>query len=155
VPWADGDRSCARFQRLRIFAWCIIAQCRGFRSGIDPAYFSNKEPISSLGNCLNVSGIVGVIVQCLPQLAHRHPEAAVKINERIVRPEAASKFLPADNLSGVFQKRDEQPTGQLLQPDASPVLQEFPRGGVYLKRAELIDNSGMCLHTLAPRAIED
>ena len=128
---------------------------RGFMSGIYPAYFRNKEPISSLWNCLNVSGIVSVIVQRLPQLANRHAEAAVKINERIVGPEAASKFLPADDFSGVFQERDEEPIGLLLQPYASPVLQELSRGGVYLKRAELIDDSGMCLHILAPKAIED
>ena len=121
-------------------------------SGIYPAYFRNEEPISSLWNCLNVSGIFSVIVQRLPQLANRHPEAAVKIYKRIARPEAASKFLPADDFSGVFEKRDEEPIGLLLQPYASPVLQELPRGGVYLKRAELIDNSGLCLHTLAPQS---
>ena len=54
-------------------------------SGIYPAYFRNEEPISSLWNCLNVSGIVSVIVQRLPQLANRHAEAAVKINKRIVQ----------------------------------------------------------------------
>ncbi len=80
-------------------------------SGIYPAHFRNKESISSLWNCLDVSGIFGVIVQRLPQLANRNPETAVKINERIVRPEAASKFLPADYLSGVFQERDEEPMG--------------------------------------------
>jgi hypothetical protein len=140
---------------LRIVAQCIVAQGRGLMSGIYPAYFRNKKPISSLCNCLNVSGIFGVIVQRLPELANRHPEAAVKINERIVTPEAASKFLATDDFSGVFQERDEEPIGLLLQPYASPVLQEFPRGGVYLKRAELIDNSGICLHVLAPKAIED
>jgi hypothetical protein len=36
-----------------------------------------------------------------PQLVHRYPEAAVKINERIVRPEPASQFLPADDFSWV------------------------------------------------------
>jgi hypothetical protein len=80
-------------------------------SGIYPAYFRNKESIASLWNCLNVSGIIGVIVQRLPQLANRHSEAAVKINKRIVRPEAASKFLATDYLSGVFQQRDKKPMG--------------------------------------------
>jgi hypothetical protein len=80
-------------------------------SGIYSAYFRNKESISSLWNCLDVSGIFGVIVQRLPQLANRHPEAAVKINERIVRPEAASKFLATDYFSGVFQERDEESMG--------------------------------------------
>jgi hypothetical protein len=51
-----------------------------FLSGIYPAYFRNEEPISSLWNCLNVSGIVSVIVQRLPKLANRHPETAVKIS---------------------------------------------------------------------------
>jgi hypothetical protein len=142
-------------QTLQIVAQCIVGQIDGFLSGLYPAYFSNKEPISSLWNCLDVSGIFSAIVQRLPQLANRHPEAAVKINERIVRPEAASKFLPADYLSRAFQERDEESMGQLLQPYASPVLQEFPRGGIYLKRAELVDSSGMCLHTVAPKAIED
>jgi hypothetical protein len=98
-------------------------------------------------NRLNISGIVGIIVQRLPKLANRHPKAAIKINEGIVEPETASKLLPADDFSGVFQQRDEEPIRLLLQLDASPVLQELPRGGVYLKRAELIDNSGLCLHT--------
>jgi hypothetical protein len=80
-------------------------------NGIYPAYFGNEESISSLWNCLNVPGIFGVIVQRLPQLANRHPEATVKINERIVTPKAASKFLPADYLSGVFQECDEEPMG--------------------------------------------
>ena len=84
---------------------------RGFLSGIYPAYFRNQEPIASLWNCRNVSGILGVIVQRLPQLAYRHPEAAVKIDERIARPETPSKFLPADYLSRVFQERDQEPMG--------------------------------------------
>jgi hypothetical protein len=90
---------------------CIVAPCRDFLSGLYPAYFRNKEPISSLWNCLNVSGIFCVVVQRLPQLANRHAEAAVKINERISRPEAISKFLPADYFSGVFQERYEEPMG--------------------------------------------
>ena len=62
-------------------------------SGLYPADLRNKEPIPSLWNCFNVSGVVSVIVQRIPQLAHRHAEAAVKIYKRISRPEAASKFL--------------------------------------------------------------
>jgi hypothetical protein len=70
-------------------------------------------------------------------------------------PQALSKFLSTDYLSGVFQERDKEPMWLLLQLDASPVLQELARGGVYLKRAELIDNSRLCLHIWAPQAVED
>jgi hypothetical protein len=111
--WADGNRSCVRFQELGIFARCGDFMS-GLISGVYPVHFRNKEPISSLWNCLNVSGIVGVIVQRLTQLAHCHAESAIKINERIARPEAASKFLSADDLSGVFEQRDEEPIGLLL-----------------------------------------
>jgi hypothetical protein len=150
-----------RLQGLRIFAQygglmsgglMSDGLMSGLMSGIDPADFRNEEPIPSLWNCLNVSGIFGVIVQRLPQFANRYSKAAVKIHECIARPEAASEFLPADDLSGVFEQRDEEPMRLLLQPDASPVLQEFPRGGVYLKRAELIDNSGLCLHSWPPKS---
>jgi hypothetical protein len=87
---------------------CIVAQFRVFQggcflSGIYPAYSGNEEPIPSLWNCFDVSGIVSVIVQRLPQLADRHAEAAVKIDERISGPEAASKLLSSDYFSGVFQ----------------------------------------------------
>jgi hypothetical protein len=126
-------------------------QDRGFQCGIYPAYFRNEESIASLWNRLNVSGIVGVIVQRLPKLPNRNPETAVKIDKRISGPETASKFLSSDDLPGVFQKRDEEPAGLLLQLDASPVLEELPRGGVYLKRTELIDGSGLCLHTWPPK----
>jgi hypothetical protein len=132
--------------------WFRAIQGRGFLSGLYPAYSWNKESISSLWNCFDVSGIVSVIVQRLPQLAHRHPEAAVKIDKRTSRPEAASKFLSSDYFSGVFQKRDKEPIGLLLQSDASPVLQQLARSGVHLKRTELIDNSGLCLHTWPPES---
>jgi hypothetical protein len=97
-----------------------------FGSGIGVVYLRDQEAIAPLWNRLNVSGIFGVIVQRLPQLANRHPKAAVKIHERIAGPEATSKFLPADDLSGVFEQRDEEPAGLLLQLYASSVLQEFP-----------------------------
>jgi hypothetical protein len=124
-------------------------------SVIHSAYFSDKEPIASLWNCLNVARIFGVIVQRLPKFADRHAETAVKIHERIVRPEAASKFLAADDFSGSFEKHEEELIRLLLHPYGSPVLQEFARSDVYLKRAELIDGSWMCLHTWAPQAEED
>jgi hypothetical protein len=126
----------------------------GLRSGIYPVYFSDEEPIASLWNGLDVAGIFGVIVQRLPELAHRYPETAVKIYECISRPETASKFAAGDHFPGVFEECDEEPTGLLLQSYASPVFEEFPGGGVYLKRAELVDNSGICLHTFAPKVIE-
>jgi hypothetical protein len=121
-------------------------------SGIYPAYFSDEEPIASLWNCLNEAGIVRVIVQRLPELANRHPETAVKIDERMVRPEAASKFVPANYLSGVLKERDQEPVGLLLELYAPAVLEQFPGGGVYLKWAELVDSSGLCLHTGLPKS---
>jgi hypothetical protein len=142
-------------QRLYVIAQCIFALFRNFVSGIYPAYFRNEEPIASLWNCLNVSGISSVIVQRLPELPNRHPKAAVKINESIARPEPAAKLLPAHDFSRVFKEHEEEPIRLLLHPYASAVLQELPRGDVYLKRAELIDNSGLCLHTLAPQAVGD
>jgi hypothetical protein len=70
-------------------------------------YLRNKETISPLWNRLDVSGIFGVIVQSLSDLANRHPEAAVEVNKRIAGPEAASKFLAADHFSGSFEQDEE------------------------------------------------
>jgi hypothetical protein len=82
-----------------------------FSSGVHPAYFGDKEPIAPLGDCLDVAGSFGVVLQRLPQLANRHAEAAVKIDERISRPEAASKFVATNYFSGAFKECDEEPMG--------------------------------------------
>jgi hypothetical protein len=111
-----------------------------------------KETIAPLGNGLYISRTFGIVAKRLSQLAHRHAEAAVEINERIARPEAASKFLSSDDFSRAFKQCDKEPIGLLLQPNASPVLQQLPRSGVHLKRTELIDNSGLCLHTWPPES---
>jgi hypothetical protein len=104
VTLASRDRTRASFQSLQ-----IVAQFGGFLSGIYPAYFSNKEPISSLWNRLDVSGIFGVIVQRLPKLTNGGAEAAVEVNKSIARPEAAAKFLAADDFSGSFEEYDKEP----------------------------------------------
>lgn len=114
-----------------------------------------KETIAPLGNGLYISRTFGIVAKRLSQLAHRHAEAAVEINERIARPETASQFLPANDFSRTLKQCDKEPIRLLLQLDASPVLKELPQGGVYLKRTELIDNSGMCLHIWATPSRED
>jgi hypothetical protein len=145
----------ARLQRLQIVAQFIIVRFRSFRSGLYPPYFRNEEPIASLWNRLDIARIFGVIVQRLPKLANRHPKTAIEIDKRISRPETISKFLAADDFTRSFEEDEEEPIGLLLQPYRSPVLEKFARGGVYLKRAESIDGSWMCLHTWAPQAVED
>ena len=74
---------------------------------------------------LDVSGIVSVVIQRFSELANRHPEAAVEVNEGIARPEAVAKFLAADDLSGSLEEHEEEPIRLLLQPYGSPVLQEL------------------------------
>ena len=113
-----------------------------------------QETIAPLGNGLYISRTFGIVAKRLSQLAHRDAEAAVKVHERIVTPEAASKFHPANYHSGILQKRNEEPMGLFLQLYAPAVLQQFAGGGVYLKRTEEVHNSGMCLHILPPKAIE-
>jgi hypothetical protein len=78
-----------------------------------------------LRNGLDVSGIFGVIVQRLSELANRYPEAAVEVDEGVAGPEAAAKFLAADEFSGSFEEHEEEPTGLLLQPYGSPILHEL------------------------------
>ena len=123
MPLAGGLPDSRRFAKVPRSPCSALPR---FRSGIYSAYFRNKEPIASLWNCLNVSGIFSVIVQRLSELANRHPEAAVEVDEGIAGPEAISKLLAADDFSGGFKEREEEPIGLLLQPYGSPVLQEFP-----------------------------
>jgi hypothetical protein len=68
----------------------------------------------------------------------------------IFAPQVVSKFLSADDFSGVFEERDEEPIGLLLKLYAPAVLEQFAGGDVHLKRAKLVDSSGMCLHTGPP-----
>ena len=56
-----GDRSCVRFQGVRIFA-----RFSSFMSGIYSVNFRNEEAISALGNGLDVAGTLGIIAKRLP-----------------------------------------------------------------------------------------
>ena len=113
-----------------------------------------QETIAPLGNGLYISRTFGIVAKRLSQLAHRDAEAAVKVDERIFRPDTASQLLAGNDLSGALQKHDQKPKRLLLQLYAPAVLQQFAGGGVYLKRTEEVHNSGMCLHILPPKAIE-
>jgi hypothetical protein len=109
-------------------------------------YGGAKKAIASFGNRLNIPGTFGVVAQRFPQLANGDAEAAVEIDKRVFRPDAAPQFFAADHLPSIFQKHDEQTKRLLLQLHALPIPEEFARGRVYLKLAELIDSIGRCLH---------
>jgi hypothetical protein len=66
-----------------------------------------------------------VVIQRFSEFANRHPEAAVEVDEGIAGPEAAAKFLAADDFSGSLEEHKEEPIGLLLQPYGSPVLDEL------------------------------
>jgi hypothetical protein len=78
-----GDRSCVRFQEVRIFA-----RFSGSMSGLYLAHLRNKEAISALGNGLDVAGVLGIIAKRFPQFANGDTEAAVEVDKRIVAPDA-------------------------------------------------------------------
>ena len=101
-----------------------------------------QEAVSPPGYGLNVPGILGVVAQCLPQLADSHAQAVLEINKCIVLPEPVAKFLSADYFAAVVQKRDEDPIGLLLQLYAGAVFQEFAGARVDHKGAEFVDSSG-------------
>jgi hypothetical protein len=109
-------------------------------------YLRSEEAIAALRNGLDIAWVFGVIVQRLPEFSDRYTEAAVEVNKGVAWPEASSKLLATYDFSGMFQKHEEEKIGLLLQSYQSPVLQELRRGGVYLKLAESIDSTGMCLH---------
>jgi hypothetical protein len=110
---------------VRLQTCRIVVRLPDFWSGIRSTDLRNKEPISALWNGLDVSGIFGVVVQRLSEFANRYPETAVEVDEGIAGPEAAAKFLAADDFSRGFEEDEEEPIGLLLQPDGSPVLEEF------------------------------
>ena len=116
---------------------------------------ARKRAIAALRNGLDKVGVLGVVVQRLPEFADRCSEATVEVNEGVAWPQTSSKLLATDDFSGVFQKHEEEPIGLLLVLYLSPVLQEPRRVGVYLKRAESIDGSWMCLHTWVPQAVKE
>jgi hypothetical protein len=75
----------------------------------------NEETVASLGNRLDVSGILGVIPQRLPHFANRNSQTAIKIDKGVALPDSALDFLTSDNPSGIFQKDHEQTKRLLLQ----------------------------------------
>jgi hypothetical protein len=125
---------------------CPSGWRRRARDGFCRTYGGTKKAIASFGNRLNIPGTFGVVAQRFPQLADGDAEAAVEIDKRVSRPDTAPQFFAADHLPSVFQKHDEEPKRLLLQLHALPVPEEFARGRVHLKLAELIDSIGRYPH---------
>jgi hypothetical protein len=52
-------------------------------------------------------------VECLTEPPHGRVEAVLEIDERVVGPQALSKFIAGDKLTGAIEKGEEEPEGLL------------------------------------------
>lgn len=84
-----------------------------------------QEPVAPFGNRFDIDGPLGLVAQCVTQLADRDAQAAVEMDECAFRPDAALELLARHHVACVFEKDDEQPERLVLQAHTSAVLQEL------------------------------
>ena len=124
--------------------------CRDhFRFPVDGAGGSRSgsyEAISTLGNGLNVPGILSVVPKSFTQFANCHAKAAVKVDKGVSLPDVILDLLPGNYMARIFQKNDQQTERLLLYLDPPSVLQEFTGCRIYFEGSELVSRADRRFH---------
>src|SRR5581483_11629152 len=76
---------------------------------------------------LNEAGSDRVVSQGEPETADGRVQAVLEIDERALRPEAATQFFARDDLPRVLQERGKNPERLVLERQAKPALAQLPR----------------------------
>ena len=84
-----------------------------------------NESIPALRNCLDITGILGRIVQRPPQLIYRRVQTSFKIDKRPFAPEVVSQLLASHQISGMRQKSQQDLKGLPGQPYMDTSLPQF------------------------------
>ncbi len=80
----------------------------------------SDEPVSTLGNCLDVKGLLSCIAQRLAQFHHGRIQAMIEINESVRRPKDTAQILASNNLPRFLQKEYEDSIGLFPDLDGNP-----------------------------------
>src|SRR6185503_7859392 len=93
--------------------------------GISRTENRGHEAIPSTGNRLNETGLLGIVLEDLADLADGAVDAVVNIEEGGLAPDPLGDLLPADQLSRLFSQEQENVQWdplQLEQPTPAPEL---------------------------------
>src|SRR6516165_6711007 len=96
-----------------------------------------KKAIAVFRDGFDVSRVLRIIGERLPEFPDGSIQAGFEINEGIVRPELFLEFLAADNFAGAGSQRSQQQHRLLLEANFPSVFAEFARSKVGQKGAEL------------------
>jgi len=67
----------------------------------------------------------------------------VKFDKGVVRPKPTAHFVARDDLPGVHKQRREDLEGLLLESNLPPILAQFSRPKIDLKKTEPYDGAGL------------
>jgi hypothetical protein len=91
------------------------------------------EAISPPGDGLNETGLLAVVLQHLPDLAHGAVDAVVQIQVGILAPDPLGDLLPGDQLPGPLGEEQENLERDPLELERPARAAELERGTVQLQ----------------------
>jgi hypothetical protein len=83
------------------------------------------EPITPPRQSLNEFRLLRRVIQRLAQPIDGVVEPVIKIHERIIRPQLIPKLFSGDYFARTFDQQSQDLKWLVLQPDSSPVLEQF------------------------------
>jgi hypothetical protein len=103
-----------------------------FANGIQ----GEKKTVAVPMNCLDVPGVSRRVSQCRAKFGHGLVQAAIKINEGVLRPERLANLLTSHQFSRTLQEEGQQLERLLLQFDFDSELTKLGGAQVYFKDTE-------------------
>src|SRR4030088_186605 len=98
------------------------------------------ESITLARVSLYVARFLGIFIQCPSQFLDRTVQAAFKIDEHIVCPEALTKFLPRNKFSWAFQEENQDLQRLSGKFDPNSALPQFSHPALQKIRSETQKN---------------
>jgi len=95
-----------------------------------------NKPVPPASQRFNIARLVGGVPQHLAKPIHRRVQSMLEIDERAASPKLLLKLIPADNLTGAPDERNQDLQRLSLKPQTNSVLMQFARSFVERKRAE-------------------
>src|SRR5438105_4913127 len=95
------------------------------------------KAVTGARESLDISGMIGRVAQCQAKTVDGGIDAALEIDEGILRPKPAAQFIARNHVAWILEQRTKHLPGLGLKADTNALLAQLSGLQIHLKRSEL------------------
>src|SRR5439155_12751581 len=95
------------------------------------------KAVTGARQSLDISGMIGRVAQCQAKTVNGGIDAALEIDEGVLRPKAAAQFIARHHAARIFEQCTEDLPRLGLKADTNALLAQLSGLQIHLERSEL------------------